>query len=89
MRDQFTYMGFTFVEQQDYAALPIDGEDVVYDIFLTTPYGPGDLVATARRDEVDPDAGPNWGIEVLTDPGTTHWFRNRLDAIKFIKENIG
>ena len=88
MSNEYTYLGFTFVEQDEEREI---GEDVRYDIYVDSPAGPDerDYVATALRSEVDPDAAPHWGIEVFTDPGTTHWFRSRIDAIRFIKEAIG
>jgi len=84
MSNEYTYLGFTFEEVSE-------KDDVVrYDVYVDSSAGPEDrdLVATAYRSVVDPDAAPHWGIEVPTDP-RTHWFRSRIDAIKFIKETIG
>lgn len=84
--NEYTYLGFTFVEQDDQEP----GANVRYDIYVDSSSGPEerDYVATAEREELDPDGPPHWGIEVFTDPGTIRWFRSRIDAIKFIKEAI-
>lgn len=86
-RDDFMYLGWHWVENDD--SDDYGPEVITYDIYRPLPGIDGEEhVATARREEIDPDGPPRWGIRMDSTDATV-WFRSRIDAANHVREALG
>lgn len=77
--DRYDYLGFTFVEGER-----IDGGRNEYEVYRGIAH-----IATAVRDEYDPDGPAKWGLKmVLNRQGPITWYPSRLALVNYLKETL-
>lgn len=76
MTERYQYLGFYWVEERE----SLSGQVWV------RLYRDNEHVATAIREEVDPDGAPRWGLR--QPDGSTRWFPSRLSLINYLKERV-
>jgi hypothetical protein len=82
--EQYQYLGYTFTEVP--RANPEDRINGTVDYAIES--GSGMPLGVITRNQIDPDAAPEWGVSIYDEPNIIKWFSTRIKAIQYLKEAI-